>query len=188
MAAFCHHCGVKLPGDSQFCHECGTAIPVPEPISDVRASVAELMPDAQRAAPVSVLEPSPEITQTKPDTPPLTPAFASTKSTFYSWNYIESGRVHRSSSVGAVFHYLLWAAGLFVIGSVAPLFIPWFIGLPLFCLVLIIFAKGRRRYGTRYGACPHCTEMVSISSHLIAINCPICTKRIFVSGEEFRAV
>jgi predicted RNA-binding Zn-ribbon protein involved in translation (DUF1610 family) len=77
---------------------------------------------------------------------------------------------------------------LVVIGVLFLVFVPWFIGVVVFGVVLLGFEKGRRRYGVRYGACPHCTEMVSISSHLVAINCPICTKRIFVRGQEFRAV
>jgi DNA-directed RNA polymerase subunit RPC12/RpoP len=77
---------------------------------------------------------------------------------------------------------------LAVVGILLLVFVPWFIDMVVFAVVLILFEKGRRRYGVRYGACPHCAEMISISSHLIAINCPICTKRIFVKGQEFRAV
>jgi len=124
----------------------------------------------------------------QPDAPPLPRASTSTQSAFHPWNYIESGRVYRSSSIGDAVHYLCWAVGLAVAGVLLLLFVPWFICMVVFAVVLFLFDKGRRRYGVRYGACPHCAEMVSISSHLIAINCPICTKRIFVRSQEFRAV
>lgn len=122
------------------------------------------------------------------DAPPPPRASTSTQSIFHPWNYIESGRVHRSSSIGAAVHDLCWVVGLAVAGILLLLFVPWFISLVVFAVVLLLFDKGRRKYGVRYGACPHCAEMVSISSHLIAINCPICTKRIYVKGQEFRAV
>src|ERR1035441_2912859 len=49
MAAFCNHCGVKLPGDSRFCPECGAAIASAEPMAGVRG--------AAPIAPASALEP-----------------------------------------------------------------------------------------------------------------------------------
>jgi DNA-directed RNA polymerase subunit RPC12/RpoP len=128
------------------------------------------------------------VAQGTPDTKPLPTVLASTQSTLYPWNYIDSGRVHRSSSIGAAVHYLFCAVILVVIFVVFLVFVPWFIGMVVFGVVLVLFEKGRRRYGVRSGACPHCGEMVSISSHFLAINCPICTKRIFVSGEELRPV
>ncbi len=124
----------------------------------------------------------------QPDASPPPRASTSTQSTFHPWNYIESGRVYRSSLIGAAIHYLCWAVGLAIAGVLLLHFVSWFICMVVFGVVLFLFDQGRRRYGVRYGACPHCAEMVSIPSHLIAINCPICTKRIFVRGQEFRAV
>lgn len=154
MAAFCHHCGAKLPGDSRFCAQCGMAV-------------------------FAILGAG--------DAPPLPPISSSTQSTVYPWNYIESGRVRRSGPLGAAIHYLCWLAVLAVVGSVLFMF-SWVGFVVFFAVLLFLFNKNGRRYGVRYGACPHCREMVSISSHLVAINCPICTKRIFVRGQEFRAV
>lgn len=55
MTAFCHHCGVKLPGDSRFCLECGAAISVEDPLSGVQG--------AAPSAPVPTVEPLHDIAQ-----------------------------------------------------------------------------------------------------------------------------
>ena len=50
MSAFCHHCGTKLPGDSQFCPKCGASVTVADPGPDVRGSATEPTPVSSKSA------------------------------------------------------------------------------------------------------------------------------------------
>jgi hypothetical protein len=160
---------------------------------------------------------SPAVLTSPPPVPPKTLAGQSEKiqtdnirassPVFRRWFYMKNGNVFESTFLVAVSN---WIVGLLVFTAVGLVAAVWFSGtyLPFVTLMfgfpprpilglilfLVFFSVGigtLTRYGLWLGNCPHCDQEVAVKAGrngAKAIDCPICTKRIFLKEGQYRAV
>ena len=114
--------------------------------------------------------------------------------TFHRWVTVSNGRAIQSNAMAAGLSWLLSVVGTMVF---AGFVFVWMMSFGLIIAIAVLFVAlglGRAmftRYGAWNGECPHCLQEIWISGgrHAqIAIDCPICTKRVFLKDGRFRAV
>ena len=101
--------------------------------------------------------------------------------------YIQNGKVKTSDPIlgfiGLVLKIIMYFIIFVILCVLHPLFAFVFLG-----GVTVWGWATRRRFGVFGDECPHCHNEIAISRHNPAVNCPICTKRVFVKNGQFIAV
>lgn len=115
--------------------------------------------------------------------------------TFHPLGYVKNGRWYFANiaavSAGRIFWFICNGAFAVAAGVTLGIYLNWIIGLFAFAFIVGINWKIRRRYGLWRGDCPYCAQSIGIahgSGGVHAFDCPVCTRRLFLTGGEFRAV
>lgn len=118
-----------------------------------------------------------------------------TPAEFHRWWLVKNGDVVRGNVVGVTLMWLLMLAlSLFSFFGVLVLMVAngyggWsFVGALAGGASWLLIPSKRGVWG---GKCPHCDNGILLSGDEggnFATGCPICTKRVFLTGGKFRAV
>lgn len=120
---------------------------------------------------------------------------ANTPATFHASGYVKNGKWHFGNPAailgGRVFWFISNGVFAIAVGVGLAIFVNWIVGLFVFSVIVAICWNSRKHYGLWRGDCPHCAHAIGIahgSGGQHAFDCPICKRRAFLTGGEFRAV